>query len=418
MLTEIGVGRTFQFAVAIFVSLLIFCFPLFSLHVDHWASTTSALLMISILTYPFLRHTGSLSDMEKRIVWVVSIFLIVLVINYIFVDQSDFNYSRLRRYARVLAIIPIIYVLNRVRPGVAWLWYGITVGAIVIGGLAIWEYLHHQHPAERVAGNTHPITFGCISLVLATMCLMALPYYRNISKKLIILPIFACLLGLTAAILSETRGAWVAAPVLVLFLTAFYRHKLGKVGIFIIAVTVLGASLFLYFMPDSSVKRRIARAGNEVSAFVEKGDINTSIGARLEMWRLGIQIFTENPIFGAGASEFKKQVASKIAKKQYSEFYRWYSEPHNEYIATLSSRGLIGLVALLALLVLPLRFFWQVFRMRKEESAMPALAGLILVISFAIYGLTASVLDMTRMVTFFAFYLGVLTSYAARGADS
>jgi O-antigen ligase len=139
------------------------------------------------------------------------------------------------------------------------------------------------------------------------------------------------------------------------------------------------------------------------------GDIDTSLGARIEMWKVAGDIFKENPILGAGADEFRSRLQEGIKSSRYSKIYNGFSEPHSAYVTALSSRGLLGFLALLALIIVPLHAFSKGLRDQQQRNL--AVTGITFILIFAVLGLSASVFETPRLMTFFSFYLAVIFSY-------
>ncbi|HEY3488123.1 MAG TPA: hypothetical protein VGL10_08655, partial [Gammaproteobacteria bacterium] len=114
-------------------------------------------------------------------------------------------------------------------------------------------------------------------------------------------------------------------------------------------------------------------------------------------------------LLGAGAGEFKRRMVQGVEEGRLPPKYaRLFSEPHSEYMASLSSRGILGLIALLLLFIVPLREFMRALRRFPVADTTAGAGAAVLLIAFAVFALTASVLEMPRLVTFFTFYLAVL----------
>jgi O-antigen ligase len=80
---------------------------------------------------------------------------------------------------------------------------------------------------------------------------------------------------------------------------------------------------------------------------------------------------------------------------------------HNIFIQTLSTTGLIGFVAsLFALILLPLRLFMS----RENRSHPLALAGTVLVVSYALFGLSESWILRAPVVSLYMVYMVILAS--------
>lgn len=85
------------------------------------------------------------------------------------------------------------------------------------------------------------------------------------------------------------------------------------------------------------------------------GPDRASVDERLEIWRAGIRMFREQPLFGVGPGNFAARVGSyapRLAR----------SDPHNHLIAMLTETGLPGLVLYFAFFAGSILALWRVGR--------------------------------------------------------
>ncbi|MBN1377705.1 MAG: O-antigen ligase family protein [Gammaproteobacteria bacterium] len=359
----------------------------------------------------FLPVERDLSSCEKYLMLIVCFLVLTVLANYYFVDSSDFNYSRVRRYSRIFPVIAIIYVVARTKPREACLWYGVVIAAILSGILGISEWLNAPGMHLRLQGNTNPLVFGWLNSCLGLMAISSWRYFKEKNIWIRFLPFIGFALALFDNILSGSRSAWIAMLISSALLAKFHRQHSKTVTKYATTIVIILTCVVLYLIPQTMVKTRLNEVHQDVVSYVNNGIISTSIGARFEMWTLALEIFSDHPILGAGANEFKIRVDERIQSGRYPEVYHNFSEPHNEYIAALSSRGVLGLVSILLLFGLPLICFYRHTQSKCLRVRRIAHAGTVLVLSYAILGLTASVLDIWLSLSFFSFYLAVLMAY-------
>ena len=158
------------------------------------------------------------------------------------------------------------------------------------------------------------------------------------------------LCGIVGSLLSTARGGWVALPVLAcrysLYLSSFSFKTFFLTFFGIIVVASIGINQ----MPNNRIMERINVAQKDIQLYLDKNNGNTSLGARFEMWKSAIAMAKEKPLFGwgiQGATEKRKQERKKkIATGNIGQF----THAHNQYLDDLSKRGIVGLLALLAVL--------------------------------------------------------------------
>ena len=270
------------------------------------------------------------------------------------------------------------------RPRIRWFWFGLCVGAVGAGALALTQRL--VHGVDRVEGYTlHAITFGDLALALGVMSLCSVSEFRK--TRLAFLPLAALLCGVTASILSGSRGGWLALPLAAVPLFLCRRAIHGRA-----IVSALGLMSVLcvlaYLLPATGIARRVAEAASDMRLYFNHGDAGTSVGARLELWKASWMMFTEHPWLGVGREAFfdTLQLFVRQGKLQQSPALA-FSSSHNDLLNFLATGGLLDASFLLLMYCGPLFFFLSVLR-KAESASAAALAGAILVTCFIGFGLT------------------------------
>jgi O-antigen ligase len=182
---------------------------------------------------------------------------------------------------------------------------------------------------------------------------------------------------------------------------------------------VSGTAILLYIPPNGKISLvPLDSHPGEYSLSIA----DSSVGKRLEMWRAAWRLFLNHPLLGVGTGAYKVKTNVLIKTGQVAPFISTYDHPHNDYLDTLASRGLLGLAVLCAILLIPtLRF---VRAMSSQEGARHAigLAGVLTVAGFAIYALTDTIFLHSIMITWYVIYMALfyalLDSQPVLQADS
>lgn len=297
------------------------------------------------------------------------------------------------------------------------LWAGATVGACGAGLMALFEVVLLDRPrAEGLVANA--ITFGNLALLMGALSI-ALHKLVPLSRHAT-LPASACagVLGLMASILSGSRGGWLALPFLVAVLLWQHRAELTAPALAQIGVIFVLALAVLNTLADGMPTSRATASVTNVSGYSESGKpqavmmveaaAGSSEGARIEAWRSAGTAFRERPISGIGwgnlAARFDLDAELGIRHERIATF----DHAHNQLLGAAASGGLIGVAALIALLAVPLRGFavaaWSNDVRRRGLGA----SGVIVLGSFAVFGLTESVLENLVPITVFAVLIAAL----------
>ncbi|MGA7303484.1 MAG: O-antigen ligase family protein, partial [Rhodothermales bacterium] len=132
---------------------------------------------------------------------------------------------------------------------------------------------------------------------------------------------------------------------------------------------------------------------------------DTSVGARLEMWRAAWQLFVRHPLLGVGTGGFRHAISRLTSDGEIAPVVARFDHPHNEYLAQLSSRGLVGFGTLVVL-------FWFMavdcrrgLRSPLDEYAAASACGLVLIAGYGIFGLTETIFTHSLAIAFFVFYV-------------
>ena len=116
--------------------------------------------------------------------------------------------------------------------------------------------------------------------------------------------------------------------------------------------------------------------------------LETPIGQRLDMWSASLQLFESAPLFGVGAGAYQIETAKLVAAGRAARDTAQFDHPHSDYFDALANRGLLGLLALFALLGVPAWLYVRGLESRDPHHMGAALGGLLVSVGFAIFGLT------------------------------
>jgi len=358
------------------------------------------------------RGSGQASREEKLLYFAVSFFFLVALLVTLLGGVEDGGIKKLSKFARLLLVIPVYVFLRRVGVSLAAIWYGLVAGAVVAAGVAVYQVFGPLH-YPRAKGITNPIIFGDVALILGGMSLAGAGWFAARARWQIVLPIVAVLAGLLASVLSQSRGGWVAIPFLLVILSWYAWTRMPRwqiiagIGLFF---TVLGA---VYLVPETGVSTRIhqviERAGQYLQADNPDLRVKNSSTIRIEMWKASWQIYLANPVVGIGWGHFKEEAQALVDQGLRQPFAAILGHPHNQFFSAMANGGTLAFVAILLLFLLPAKLLLDVIRRGKTpDTQRLALAGLLLIVAYMIFGFSEAILERVRPVSFFAFYLAVI----------
>jgi O-antigen ligase len=301
---------------------------------------------------------------------------------------------------QVLAITALgLVVLHK--PRERWLWYGLFVGTVGAFIFALYQRFGLGMP--RASGFRQIIMFGDISMAMSLMALAGLVRFSE--TRLAPLLYIAFFSGLSASVLSVTKGGWVA---LIFSVIPLYKYSDRKMRQRILLTFSTGLVLLLIstLVPKIGVGYRVIELANDFQKY-QDGASNTSFGSRLELWKAAISMFWTNPFWGVGHTRYQLELLASIQAGITDPFAGRFDHAHNELLHALATKGLVGGFALFLVYFAPLRFFIAVVK-RKAASQPYALAGVLLVLAYIDFGITQVLFAHHLGTSFYALSVCVL----------
>jgi O-antigen ligase len=168
------------------------------------------------------------------------------------------------------------------------------------------------------------------------------------------------------------------------------------------------------FVKSTAMEQRVYLAKQQVMDWIDGNDTQSSVSIRMEMWKASIkQVNTHLPLTGVGYRNINPVIAKQADKKAQSQIAR-YNHVHNVYLNHLVSEGVFGLIAVLALLLFPLREFMSKVNSKKNDLDSISTMGMVLVVSLSLFGVTNHLFGDIFLNSFYIFFMAILLPKVAR----
>lgn len=368
----------------------------------NYGSTALLVLSVLFLCYLLYKRVGFLEVVrQNKAIFFVTTFYFLVSLFFIFFHGEKIKLidNPLRAFLFLSVIIFIVY--SSVKFDI--LLYSIPLGSFISGVVALYQY--YILNLESAFYYQMKIQSGDMAMSLGLFSFSVAFYFLDVKKsKLALFSVGCGIFGVLASILSFARGGWISAPFIVITLLFLYRYLLSR-------KVLIGLSLILCFggallMMNNQFTGRISDAKYQLDVYLSSYNKVSSVGERLDMWKIGSKAFLEHPVSGWSLKEldyYKKDLADKdvVTKASIS-----FSHLHNQFIDELAKKGIVGGIAILSIFIIPLYLFYRnaVGQLNKRIKFISIL-GIVHVLSMIIYCMSQSFLAHNSGNIFYFFVL-------------
>ena len=372
----------------------------------NYGSTALLVLSILFLCYLLYKRVSFLEVVKQnKAIFVVTTFYFLVSLFFIFFHGEKIKLidNPLRAFLFLSVIVFIVY--SSVKFDI--LLYSIPLGSFISGVVALYQY--YILSLESAFYNQMKIQSGDIAMSLGLFSFVIAFHLLDVNKhkkKLVALVILFGIFGVLASLLSFARGGWVGIPILLLILIFLYRHLLSKKLLLLGGITFL-CIISVVLTTNNKLVNRLSEAQYELKLYLSGDDKVSSIGERLDMWKIGSKAFLEHPISGWSLKEldyYKKDLSDKniVTKASIS-----FSHLHNQFIDELAKKGILGGVAILGIFLVPLCSFYRKQKkfLNNKKIKLLTTLGIVHVLSTMSYCLTQAFLTHNSGNIFYFFVL-------------
>ncbi|QIM69641.1 O-antigen ligase family protein [Basfia succiniciproducens] len=381
-----------------------------------------ALVGLGYLIYDLIKkRKWQISPDEKWLIYSYGLYFSLFVLSLL-IHQG--RLKELDSPVKIVFLLTLLLLFSRFPIKFSTLIYAIPMGSMIAGITALIDrfYLHSQMAyAPRIMhiqGGDIAMSLGMFSLVC---CIY---FFIKQQKKWMLFCLLATLSGMLGSILSTARGGWIGVPFVLCFIFWAYRKYLSRtffVSVISILVVAVGVAVYI---PNTKIMKRINAAQHDITSYVDnkRGSDSTSVGARFEMWKSAFLMIKEKPVFGWGIEGVNQMRKEHQKQGIISKYASQFTHAHNQYLDDFSKRGVLGFIALLAVFLVPMRFFRKNLSDRLEVKVV-AIFGMVHVISVMFYCFSQGFFSHNSGNIFYffpviLFYAVILNLTAKKSAES
>ncbi|THU01558.1 O-antigen ligase family protein [Lampropedia puyangensis] len=303
-------------------------------------------------------HRWPMHRFDRETLWLAATIMAVGLL-WLFQSDGQGGSGRWDRFSKYALAIPCLLYAVAYPPSVKALRLGGVVGGLGAGAIALWQV--YGQGMVRAAGHTNAIQFGNLALMLAVLAALQLAVgWRALSLRWRIGSAAAVLLAMEASVLSLSRGGWLALIWLPVLCWPLLRQiQLQQKTIPLRWLLVVALLLTVPLLSNMHViKERFDLMSTEVAAYQADGQAQSSVGHRLEHWRLAWHLGLEKPLLGWGDVGYKQEKNRLVELGLFDVSTTYFDHAHNEVLDMFAKRGGLGVVMLLVFYVVPLALFW------------------------------------------------------------
>lgn len=387
---------------------LVLAFPVLLLGVPRGSGVFLAAILVGAILSA--RAGGRLMALHGE--WLKPLGLAILAVAAVCLASKvyfDLEWSALDNPSRTLLAWLACLVILRYRPDSRWLWYGVPVAIALT--LVIITYQKLALGEARPAAWVQPIAFANMVAAFGLIGFVR-PGQRAIDH---LLGWGVLIAAVAVLVVNGSRGAWLALMVTTVVMLPVRHRHLRPVAFVALVAMLVAAAAALYALPDSPVAKRVDKVGQDIAQFKE-GNPDSSTGARLLMWQLAASAVKEHPWTGVGLGQFSRLTRELPACQASHKRHEFCLEhAHNDVMEALATTGIPGLLALMGMFLVPAALFWRLLRRSHDDYPVGmslAAAGLAVVMTSVIGGLTQVTMAHQANIVFYAGTVGLLLGLA------
>lgn len=339
-----------------------------------------------------------------------SLLLWFMVHLFMVLAHQPYAWRQLGNYARAILAVGVFAFLLKAKPQDRYFYLGTVVACIGAFAHSLYDR-YFENQLRALGWFNNEIHFGDYASLAGVFALLSgvLASHIKLSWRVALVCVGA--LGIAAAAISGTRSALLALLCLAPLLSSRHRDTPQKYFRWTLLAAIIGSGLLVATSASVQRQMRITEAISDVQGILA-GKGQSSIADRFEMWKASVNMAKRAPVLGIGLANFEMDLQRQIDTQEIKPLLAKQNQAHSQIFHSLATGGVVLLMAYFAFSVIPLFWFWQIYRNYAGDSTLRLLAnlGIAHIGAHFIFGLTAAIFDIQ---VFASFYVTGLAVFAA-----
>ncbi|BBN60158.1 O-antigen ligase family protein [Hydrogenovibrio marinus] len=326
-----------------------------------------SLILLSIVAWS--KKNISLNAFEKGWIWVAMIYTLVFVLSFLLRPPYTCDgIWRLSSSGFILLLLVWFWISIKLKLGttvIKSVAFMSLIFAILLLGLELY-ISKGWYVGYRYGGVLADLGKTGFFLPL-TAFLLGLLFLKE--RRAVYLVLYFVAFLLSALVASRTALAMITVP---LFFTVVYflfstksLSCVKKLGVVIIALAVIGSSMYLS-------KSKLDETFHDYK-LAEHSNYYSSMGMRLAMLKVGMQMVENHYVLGVGPNLYKTELKHYVRLTNYSEEVKnsisSFTHLHNQFLMDFVLSGIAGIISLILFIGYPIKVLYQLFKYGRKEEA-------------------------------------------------
>lgn len=370
----------------------------------------SVFMLLSLLASPAGRVALKQSFSKESYLITMALLLWFLVHLFSVLVHQPVVFRQLGNYAKALFAIGVLVFLIRAKPSLNYFFIGTGIACIAALLHSLKDRLVDHHP-RAVGWFNNDIHFGDYSSLAGVFAILSGVLAIDLKLKWRIMLVCLGALGFAAAAVSGTRSALLAIVCLAPLVLVSSKDLAQRYLRWSLIAVILASSLAVVTSPRLQRQLRLSEAIADIEG-ISAGKGQSSIADRLEMWKASVNMAKKAPILGIGMANFEAEMKEQIDTQQIRPLLSKQNQAHSQIFHSVATGGVLLLIAYFLFVLVPLAWFWQLYRRHSHDIRLQLIAqlGMAHIGGHFIFGLTAAIFDIQ---VFSTFYVMGLATFAA-----
>jgi len=396
----------------IIFNLSVILFPTLIIFIPHGGGSILLIpLIYSLFNIFYFKDKEDFTKNERLFVLSFLLYVLIIFLSNIY---HNLQLAEFDTPSRILMMIPIFIYLRRNNFDLT---PSIFLGSILVISITFILFMIQDYISlngfdffENSLIVSAPGNASLFLTFFSFASLIAATDNKNRIYRLIYFLFFS--MGLFLIIELASRGIWLSIILssTTLFVLNFF-HRRGSQFSKILVIFILIFSIFIsYSREHSRIKVKVDRFVNEIQNLDTDVVNDTSIGLRYMALNKALDNIGENFWLGVGEGGFKNIKFKDIETENNQSPSLEMPHTHNEYLSSLIEQGVFGLLSLLFLFFAPFKVFLRNMNSILKSNRTMSKLGMILVLTYSYYAISANVFAHQITTLFFAFFLVLIVS--------